>query len=164
MRHTGRYWKIQALGCLGLLMVNCVLASWSVTILSFFPIRPRASYRQCSLGVHAHQSGCCTPRSCPSCAPFNVVFLTVPRSSYTIIFPQGLGSAGTLTTTLLALIAGIPPNDILLATGRAFIRSCPVLTPITDIQSPTSSVEQGRCSESQQRRPKHFSRVSCAGG
>ncbi|KAJ7846720.1 major facilitator superfamily domain-containing protein [Mycena olivaceomarginata] len=37
---------------------------------------------------------------------------------YTTLMPVGLGSAGTLTTTLLALIAGIPPNDILLATGR----------------------------------------------
>ncbi|KAF7355982.1 MFS general substrate transporter [Mycena venus] len=56
--------------------------------------------------------------SCLRCAPFNFVFLPVPRPSYPIIFLQGLGSAGTLTTTLLALIVSIPPYDIPLATGR----------------------------------------------
>ncbi|KAF7363142.1 MFS general substrate transporter [Mycena venus] len=77
MRHTGRYWKIQALGCLGLLTANCVLASWSTR--------------------------------------------TPEWVLYTTLMPAGLGSAGTLTTTLLALIASIPPNDIPLATGLSYL-------------------------------------------
>ncbi|KAF8214257.1 MFS general substrate transporter [Mycena galopus ATCC 62051] len=77
MRHTGRYWKIQVLGCLGLLTANCILASWSAR--------------------------------------------TPEWVLYTTLMPAGLGSAGTLTTTLLALIAGIPPNDIPLATGLSYL-------------------------------------------
>ncbi|KAJ7234813.1 MFS general substrate transporter [Mycena rebaudengoi] len=77
MRHFGRYWKIQALGCLGLLTANCVLASWSAR--------------------------------------------TPEWVLYTTLMPAGLGSAGTLTTTLLALIASILPDDIPLATGLSYL-------------------------------------------
>ncbi|KAJ6525967.1 MFS general substrate transporter [Mycena capillaripes] len=77
MRHTGRYWKILVLGCLGLVVANCILASWN-----------------------AH---------------------TPEWVLYTTLMPSGFGAAGTMTITLLALIASVPPNEIPLATGLSYL-------------------------------------------
>jgi len=40
---------------------------------------------------------------------------------YTTLMPMGFGSAFTLTTTLLALIASVPTDDIPLATGLSYL-------------------------------------------
>ncbi|KAJ7925766.1 MFS general substrate transporter [Mycena leptocephala] len=77
MRHTGRYWKILALGCLGLGVANCILASWNAR--------------------------------------------TPEWVLYTTLMPSGFGAAGTMTITLLALIASVPPNEIPLATGLSYL-------------------------------------------
>ncbi|KAJ7321565.1 MFS general substrate transporter [Mycena albidolilacea] len=77
MRHTGRYWKILVLGCLGLVVANCILASWSAR--------------------------------------------TPEWVLYTTLMPSGFGAAGTMTITLSALIASVPPNEIPLATGLSYL-------------------------------------------
>ncbi|KAJ7920452.1 MFS general substrate transporter [Mycena leptocephala] len=77
MRHTGRYWKILALGCLGLVVANCILASWNAR--------------------------------------------TPEWVLYTTLMPSGFGASGTMTITLLALIASVPPNEIPLATGLSYL-------------------------------------------
>ncbi|KAF7314989.1 MFS general substrate transporter [Mycena indigotica] len=77
MRHTGRYWTLQAFGGSGLILANIVLSTWS--------------------------------RETPEW----VLYVT--------LMPSGFGLASTLTTTLLALIASVPREDIPLATGLSYL-------------------------------------------
>ncbi|KAJ7917327.1 MFS general substrate transporter [Mycena leptocephala] len=107
MRHTGRYWKILALGCLGLVVANCILASWSVTILPFFPecahTRVGAVYDTHALGVRgfryhddnavgAHRK--CTPNEIPLATGLSYLFRTTGEV-------LGVSLSAALTQTLL---------------------------------------------------------------
>ncbi|KAJ7071800.1 MFS general substrate transporter [Mycena belliarum] len=77
MRKTGRYWRLQALACLGVVAANLALSSWNME------------------------------------TPEWVLYAT--------LIPSGFGFAATLTTTLLALIASVPQDEIPLATGLSYL-------------------------------------------
>ncbi|KAJ7612101.1 MFS general substrate transporter [Roridomyces roridus] len=77
MRKTGRYWKLQTLAGLGIILANINLSFWNAE--------------------------------------------TPEWLLYTTLMPSAFGFSTTLTTTLVALIASVPRDDIPLATGTSFL-------------------------------------------
>ncbi|KAF8917008.1 major facilitator superfamily domain-containing protein [Mucidula mucida] len=77
MRHTGKYWWLQAIAALGLVVSNCELSQWSEK--------------------------------------------TPEWLLYVTLMPSGFGFSTVLTTTLLALFASVPREQIPVATGMSYL-------------------------------------------